>query len=109
MELRITMYLATDDGPHAPEGPGWYILATDGLTEIVPHVRLPASTMLKFGQVIDNFVKGKPKNPGIDRSQVDITVHQAVREANEEAQRAIQSQLDLLKARAAEFDNEEKS
>lgn len=119
MGLRITAYLSTDTGSHAPEGPGWYLLVTaaDGAKQIVPHARLSATEMEKFGQVIDNFVKDKPKNWARDVERVDSSVRNAIREANEDAQKALQAkieylkqqaaQLDILQARADEFKSEE--
>lgn len=126
LDLRFNIYLATDDGPHAPEGPGWYVLATytdnnpEGhptLYEVIPHVRLPAGEMEKLAQVIDNFVKSKPQNwsQNIHTSGADTTARNAVRIANEEAQAAIkaqiaylqtaQQQLEILSNRVTEFDN----
>jgi hypothetical protein len=127
-DLRFIIYSAKDDGPHAPEGPGWYLVATrkgDGVDvytdEVVPHVRLTADEMEKLGQVFDNFVKGKPQNwnPNPTFRRTDTTVRNAVREANQEVQEAIEAQieylksaaltLEMLRARAAEFDTAQDS
>lgn len=104
MDLRINVYLATDDGPHAPEGPGWYILVNDVQRQIVPYARLSASEMEKFGQVIDNFVKDKPKNWATNGIRSDTTVRNAVREANEAAQKMLQEQIEYLKREASRLD-----
>lgn len=124
LDLRFNIYLAAEDGPHAPEGPGWYVLATytDGATppvlyEVIPHVRIPAGEMEKLAQVIDNFVKDKPQNwsQNIHTAGADTTARNAVRIANERAQAAIkeriaylqtaQQQLEMLANRVTEFDN----
>lgn len=123
---RVNIYLALEDGPHAPEGPGWYITATNmddpeqqHVEEIVPHVRLAGPIMEKLAQVIDNFTKDQPQNwnPNQGFVRTDMSLREAVRKANEEAQQTVQAridyltraqnQLDMLRARAREFDTED--
>lgn len=119
-DLRINIYLATVDGPSAPEGPGWYIAATRAPSneiphEIIPRVRIPGNDMEKLGQVLDNFVKGKPQNWSEGLIRDDISLREAIRQANISAReilenrieflKSAQQQLEMLAQRAEEFGN----
>lgn len=128
-DLRINLYLATEDGSFAPEGPGWYLTAaetirqdsTTEVREIIPHVRIPGTEMERLGQVLDNFAKGKPQNWTTSHgyTRLDVSLREAIRQANivarDEINRRIeylksaQQQLEMLAARAEEFDLEKES
>lgn len=117
------MYFA-EDGPHAPEGPGWYLvitrqaLAQDDVPaqEIAPHIRLSGDEMEKIGQVLDNFANGKPRNwRGTPFERVDMSIREAVRQGNQyiadrirqriiAVEQAVRN-LDLLRKRHEEFES----
>jgi hypothetical protein len=126
-DLRINLYFSAQSGPHAPEGPGWYLFVNRpvdtnfGLPseEIIPHIRLKPGEVVKIAKVLDRLTAGKPLNWTEDAQRANISVEQAVIEANEEAREAVArtleeariliTQMELLKARVEEFEpNEEK-
>lgn len=121
--LRVNIYLATQEGANAPEGPGWYVVArnmesTEAIPdEIIPTVRIPGAIMEKLAQVIDNFTSARPQNWNQSYNRFDMSLREAVREANDDAKDAVQAQiaylermagtLDTLKQRVSEFDSAE--
>jgi len=126
-DLRINIYFSAQLGPHAPEGPGWYLFVNRptlaGLEsaneEIIPHVRLKPGEVIKIAKVLDRLSEGKPLNWTKGAQRANISVEQAVVEANEEARdsvvrtleeaKILVTQMELLKARVEEFEpNEEK-
>lgn len=121
-DLRIQIYFATEEAPHAPEGPGWYVVATRptsgipevAVQEILPRIRLNLKDVPKLAKVIDKFTEGKPLNWATD-NHGDISLEQAVNEATDagkeiikqrlvEAEAAVQK-LAELRARVEEFDD----
>lgn len=124
---RLALFFADgrDSRIPAPEGPGWYLYATEKLVvngssqspvpaEIIPRVRLSPEEAIKFAKVVDNFVNGKPLNrtPKAQTSEYS-SLEAAVTAENqkaklvikselEEAQRAVQN-LEILRQRAQEF------
>jgi flavin-binding protein dodecin len=123
-DLRINIYFSAVQGPHTPEGPGWYLLVNRptvaGLAqsneEIIPHVRLKPGEVAKIAKVLDKLSEGKPLNWTTGAGRANISVEQAVNEANEEAREAVArtleeakiliTQMELLKARVEEFETE---
>lgn len=124
--VRVNLYFEPLDGQeHAPDGPGWYLLATrsgaredeSGLktlvvTEIIPRVRLTNAEAPKLAKVLDKFAEGKPLNWS-NLPHEDISLEQAFLEAIEaggevvrqqlaEAENAVE-RLENLRRRAAEF------
>jgi hypothetical protein len=124
-DLRINIYFSAEQGLHAPEGPGWYLLVQRPITvtsgipveEVIPHIRLKPGEVAKIAKVLDRLSEGKPLNWTKDTQRANISVEQAVREANEEAREAVTrtlqeaqiliTQMELLKARVEEFEPDE--
>lgn len=119
-DLRITLYFSSLTGQIAPEGPGWYLLvqrpgdAGEPIEEIIPHVRLRPDEVVKIAKVLDKLSDGKPLNWTEGLRRANISVEQAVVEANREAREAVNrtleeakiliTQMELLKARVEEFE-----
>ncbi len=98
--LRLTLYFEAVDGKdHAPDGPGWYLLATgenvgQPPSQVIPYVRLTNDEAIKLAKVIDKFVQGKPLNWRENKPRENISLEQAVAETNEIGKELVQRQLD---------------
>jgi hypothetical protein len=99
-DLRFLLYFA-DTGTHAPEGPGWYLLASRKIgnenetQEIIPHVRLTAEEVTRLGLIFDNIITDKPLNwtEGDGYHKYEGTVSEAVDAANKDAAAHVKQRL----------------
>lgn len=119
MGIRIQIYFASGEGPHAPEGLGWYLLATDDsldqTVEIIPRVRLSPREVENLSRTVSKLAEGKPLNwAGGNWGRAEQSLPHNVTIQNQRAQeiaereiadaeRAI-ANLNILKARRAEFE-----
>lgn len=106
--LQLNLYLELEDGrPWAPEGPGWYLDVRKNASsadnhpgyQITPRVRLSPVEAAQIAQVLDRFVVGKALNwdsPTSEREE--ITMYNAVIEANEDGQAALIAALAAAEA-----------
>lgn len=91
---------AVDGMEHAPDGPGWYILATADneqdiiAAQIVPRVRLSNEDAVKIAKVLDKFVQGKPLNWVEDAPKLDVSLEQAVAETTQRGTELVRTQLE---------------
>jgi hypothetical protein len=127
--IRTSLHLSFLDGSNtswpAPEGPGWYIWATDAVPvppthmlqpfAVIPLVRLPSGDAVKFAKVADKLIEGKALHaiPGMKNHDDYSSLEQAILGGNEKAKDLIQRELaeaeravrnlQILKQRAQEF------
>lgn len=119
-ELRVALYFAQNDAPHAVAGMGWYLAATypddeGNIVEVIPRVRISPQEAEKIGKVLDNFTNGKEMNwaEGANYRRTDRPLHSIISSANaraadlaaialEQAEQ-LAARIEYLRARAEEW------
>lgn len=120
LNLRLQLYFeARDNQPHAPDGPGWYLVASSTdegelPLEVIPRVRITNEEALHLAKQVDNTILSKPLNRSPGFEPWDLSLHAAMEHTIKEAAEVIQKQLkdaeqavanlERLRQRAKEFD-----